>query len=292
MNTIFSLQLLADGGGAGAGAMGASDSAAMSQGGDLSNVKYGIQDDGVEDSNLNETPDVETEFEKLIKGQYKDQYNRRVQDTVQKRLKSTKDIVDKYNALSPTLDFLSKRYGVDVADVDALNKAIENDESYYEDEAIERGITVEQLKEIKKMERENSALKKAMQEQQAREDGAKLLSQWTTEADATKMVYPAFDFDAEMENPDFRALLNAHVGVQTAYEVLHKDEIIPAAMQYAAKTVEQKLTNKIVSNGARPVENGNSAQSASVVKKDVAQLTRADRAEIAKRVARGEKIRF
>jgi hypothetical protein len=63
-------------------------------------------------------------------------------------------------------------------------------------------------------------------------------------------------------------------------------------MQFTAKKVEQNLTNKIIANGARPSENGNSSQGASVTKSDVSALTKADRAEIARRVARGEKISF
>ena len=94
------------------------------------------------------------------------------------------------------------------------------------------------------------------------------------------------------KNPEFLKLLQSGVDVGSAYLVIHKDEIIPAAMQYTAKTVEQKLTNKIIAGGARPTENGNSSQSASVVKSDVSQLSKADRAEIIRRVQRGEKIRF
>jgi hypothetical protein len=84
----------------------------------------------------------------------------------------------------------------------------------------------------------------------------------------------------------------AGVDVGTAYLVVHKDEVIPAAMQYTARTVEQKLTNKVIANGARPTENGNSSQGATVVKSDVSTLSKADRAEIIRRVQRGEKIRF
>jgi hypothetical protein len=112
------------------------------------------------------------------------------------------------------------------------------------------------------------------------------------ESDATKAVYPSFDLQTEMQNPRFTELLRNNVDVRTAYEVLHKDEIIPAAMQFTAKAVEQKLTNKIIANGARPVENGNSSQGATVVKSDVSQLSKADRAEIIRRVQRGEKIKF
>jgi hypothetical protein len=95
-----------------------------------------------------------------------------------------------------------------------------------------------------------------------------------------------------MQNPQFRQLLQSNVPVRTAFEVIHRDEIIPAAMQYTAKTVEQKLANKLVANGARPAENGSSGQSATITKSDVSQLTKEDRREIARRVARGEKIVF
>ena len=80
--------------------------------------------------------------------------------------------------------------------------------------------------------------------------------------------------------------------MRTAYEVLHKDEIIPAAMQFTAKTVESKLAKKIAAGGQRPAENGMGSGSPAVVKSDPSQWTRADREEIRRRVARGEKIRL
>jgi hypothetical protein len=215
-----------------------------------------------------------------------------MQDTVQKRLKSTKETVDKYNALIPTLETLAKKYGIDANDIDALNAAIEDDDAYFEEEALEKGISVQQLKEIRKMEKENAELKRQMQEQTAQQNASKLYSAWMEQAESAKQVYPSFDLRAEMQNPRFVDLLKSNVDVRTAYEVLHKDEIIPAAMQFTAQKVEQKLTNKIIANGARPTENGTNSQSAAQVKSDVSQLSRADRAEIARRVARGEKISF
>jgi hypothetical protein len=112
------------------------------------------------------------------------------------------------------------------------------------------------------------------------------------QAESTKQIYPSFDLRAEMQNPKFIDLLRSNIDVRTAYEVIHKDDIIAGAMQFTAKTVEQKLTNKIIAGGARPSENGNSSQGASVTKSDVSALTKADRDEIARRVARGEKISF
>ena len=303
---MLNLQLFADGGaGAGAGdggtaeGQGVTEAAALPQTkgakNPLADVKYGIQEEAPAAEVHKETaaqPDRNAEFEKLIKGEYKDLYDAKMQDTIQKRLKGQKETVDKFNALTPTLEALYKKYGVDAGDIEGLNNAISEDDSYYEQEALEKGMTVQQLKEIKKMERENADLKAQMEEAQRQENGKKLYAQWMQQAEDAKKVYPSFDIKAEMNNPKFVDLLRSNIDVRTAYEVLHKDEIIPAAMQFTAQTVESKLAKKIASNSARPSENGMSSQSAAVVKSDVSQLSKADRAEIIRRVQRGEKIRF
>ena len=302
---LLNLKLFAEGagggdGGTGAeGAKGVTAAAAMPQTkgvkNPLADVKYGIQEgDNTPAAEVEATPteDRNAKFEALIKGEYKDLYDARVQNTIQQRLKGQKETVDKYNALAPTLEILAKKYGVDATDVKALNKAIEEDDSYFEEEALEKGISVEQLKEIKKIERENATLRQQMEEQNRRDNANRFYAQMMEQAESVKAVYPSFDLRAEMQNPRFVDLLRNNVDVRTAYEVLHKDDIIPAAMQFAAKTAEQKLTNNIIANGARPTENGNASQGATVVKSDVSQLSKADRQEIIRRVQRGEKIRF
>ncbi len=314
MQTIYEtlkldLQLFAEGGAGGAAGAGAGDGGtAQGQGvtaaaalpqtkgaksNPLADVKYGIQEDSAPAAEVQtQTVDRNAEFERLIKGEYKDLYDARMQDTIQKRLKGTKETVDKFNALSPVLELLAGKYGVDATDISALAKAIEEDDTYFEDEALEKGITVQQLKEIKRMERENADLRRQMQERQTRENANKLYAAWMEQADQAKKVYPSFNLDAEMQNPEFVKLLRSNVDVRTAYEVLHKDEIIPAAMQFTARTVESKIAKKIAANGARPTENGMSSQAAPVVKSDVSQLSKADRQEIIRRVQRGEKIKF
>ena len=301
---ILNLQLFAEGaggdGGTGSeGTTGATVTAAVSQNkgakNPLADVKYGIQDEGAPPSpevSKPTTEDRNAKFEELIKGEYKDLYDARIQDTIQKRLRGSKETVEKYEALAPTLEMLAKKYGVDASDITALNKAIEEDDSYYEEEALEKGMTVQQLKEVKKMERENAALREQMEAQNRKDNAAQQYATWMRQAEEAKRLYPNLDFEAEARNPQFRQLLLSGIDVGSAYLVCHKDEIIPAAMQYTAKTVEQKLTNKVIANGARPSENGNSSQSATVVKSDVSQLSKADRAEIIRRVQRGEKIRF
>ncbi len=130
---FLNLQLFAEGagggdGGTGAeGATGVNATAAVSQTGETAAPAAEVI--SPEDRNA--------KFEALIKGEYKDLFDAKMQDTIQKRLKGTKDTVDKYNALAPTLEMLSKKYGVEASDIEALNKAIQEDDTYYEEEALE-----------------------------------------------------------------------------------------------------------------------------------------------------------
>lgn len=301
-----SLQLFAEGAGDSgtASETGATGTAAVSQktgakGNPLAGVKYGIQEETAPAAEVQKEqtpPDLNAEFEELIKGKYKDSFDSRVQSIVQKRLKGSKETADRLTAQQPLMDMLAKRYGVkDAGDIEALIAAVEEDGGFLEEEAMKRGMSVEQYKVIRAMEkeqakteRENIRLKNQMQEQERQ---ARYTS-WLNQAEELKAVYPSFDIRTELENPQFRSLLQSNIPVRTAYEVIHKDDIISGAMQFTARTVEQKLANSVVSGRARPDENGNSNQGAATVKSDVSKLTKADRQEIARRVARGEKIRF
>ena len=201
------------------------------------------------------------------------------------------ETVNRYNSLAPVLEMLGQKYGVDANDADALSKAIEEDSSFYEDEAVERGMSVEQLKEIKKMERENRELKARMDRERNQQQVDQILMKWNQESNDLKQVYPDFDFDMEMQtNEKFKQLLQSNIDVRTAYEVTHLNDIIPAAMNFTAHKVEEKVTNKIRAGQNRPAEGAMGNRSSVVVKSDVSKLTNADMQEIFRRVANGEKI--
>ena len=305
---MFNLQLFAEGG-AGAGDGGTAQGQGVTAGAasqqtkgaksnPLADVKYGIQPEEsapaaeVQKTTEEAPTDRNAEFEKLIKGQYKEQYDSRVQDTIQKRLKSSKETVDKYNSLAPTLEILAKKYGVDAADIEALNKAIQDDDSYFEQEAIERGMSVKDLKTVRKMERDNAELKRQLQERKNREAADQLYADWMRQEQALKQIYPNFDLKTELKNPVFTNLIQNNVTMDAAYFAIHKDEIIPAAMQVTAQNVEKNTVNKIIANGTRPNENGMGSQASAVVKSDVSKLTKYDIDEVARRVARGERVTF
>lgn len=291
---MLDLQAFAEGSGDGGTASGAAEngSFASSDGSDLSEVIYGKPESDMSVAGSQEAKDRAKAFDELIKGEYKDLYDSKVSDIVQKRLKGSKETVDKYNALAPTLEILARKYGVDAGDIQALNNAIEEDDSYFEDEALEKGITVAQLKEIRKMERENADLRRQMEERASQEQAERDVAMWMEQARDARATYPSLDLGEELKNPQFVSLLRNGIDVGSAYFVMHKDQLIPQAMQFAAKNAESKLTNKIIASGARPQENGISSSASAIVKSDVSQLSKEDRDEIARRVARGERITF
>ena len=173
-----------------------------------------------------------------------------------------------------------------------LLTAIEQDDVYYEAAAEEAGLTVEQFKAMQKLERDSAELTALRQRQQGEKQLREQMNTWYKEGEQVKKLYPTFDLATEVKDRNFLGLLRSGVNVQQAYELMHMDEIKAAAAKTAAETAGKQMEAKIKKNAARPLENGTSTQSAAIVKNDVHNLTRADRAEVARRAARGEKIKF
>ena len=293
------LQLFAGGeGGTGAGTPGQTAAAPVqpqSTGAKnpLANVQYGTSEESAAAGQDNITADDrEAHFESLIKGEYKDLYESRLKDTISRRLKGTEETVRRYDALSPVLGLLAQKYGVDANDAEALSKAIEDDETFYEDEALEKGMTVQQVKDLRKMQRENAELKRQMEERQSRERAEQDFAAWMQESELVKQIYPSFELDQELKNPTFRRQIMSGIPLQTAFEAAHMKEILGGVMQFTAQKVTGKVANHVASGMKRPAEGAMGNQVAVVSKRDVSQLNKADREEILRRAARGEKIGF
>mgnify|MGYP000996407562 FL=1 len=230
------------------------------------------------------------EFEKLIGGDYKDLFDERIQSIINKRFKETKTLESQLGKMNPILEMLTSKYGE--SDPEKLATAIEEDDSYYEEEASKKGISVEQLKQMKKLERENSRLKEAQQETERRQNADRIYADWLSQGEKLKSQFPSFDFESEIQNPSFTKLLSSGIDVKTAYQTIHMDDIMGGAMQYTAQKTAEQVVNNIKSRAARPIENGVAAQSGVVVKNDVSKFTAADRAEVIRRVRAGERIQF
>lgn len=237
-----------------------------------------------------EKEDLDADFEALIKGKYKAQYDARFQQGINARHKDYMQNKQQLESLNPMLDMLKEKYGV--SDVSELQKAIMDDDSYYEQEAMDRGMTVEQLKYMKQMERENKAYKareqESIQEQMQREK----IEGWLRQEAQFKQKAPDFSLREELANPEFERLLAAGVNVETAFNVIHQDEIMSGAMNYTAKKAVEKTVNDIKARGMRPSENGLGTTSAEQKRKTVGEMTGEEILEMANKAKRGEKISF
>lgn len=237
-------------------------------------------------------------FDDLIKGQYKKEFGAKVQEAVNKRFRNQQNYQEKLEKLSPILSVLGQRYGIGQnaegeIDLDALQEQIANDRSMYEEEAFQRGMSVEDLQQMKRLEYENAQLRR-QQELSAEEQRNQAAFQQLVEAgEQLKAIYPDFDLSTEMNNPAFGRLIAVDIPLRTAYEIIHHDEIMEGSMRYAVQQTRNKIANSIQAGARRPAENGASGQGAADSGRiDPSKLTRKDIERIKKAAERGARITF
>lgn len=225
-------------------------------------------------------------------------YNREMQATIQARLRSSKGAEENMSKLAPALEVLARKYGQDPAniDYDALAKAINNEDSFYEDKALQMGVSVETAKQMDQQERETARAQRQQQqtlEQQMFQDHIQKLER---QGEAMKATFPNFNLKVELQNPAFARMTSPGVGlsVEDAYFAVHRNEIQAAAMQVAAQKTAQKISNSIQAGSRRPQENGASAQAPSVTTFDYRTASKEQRNALKKQIydaaARGEKV--
>ncbi len=257
-------------------------------------VKYGKQADDVDNAPQGQedtTNDREAEFEELINGKYKDLYEAKFKSALDKRFKNQKDVqaeLDRYKSVMPKI---AEKYKTD-NDIDSILEALNDDDSIYEEEAMEKGIPVEVLKEMKQAQAENDELKRLQQEEQAR----KVYERWIQEAEELKGKFPDFELETELQNPAFKAMLSNPMfecSMEQAYITTHYNELLASGMQTALQRGKQEAVDNILAQKGRPQENGVKSSSVGVITKtDPSKFTAEDLKEIRKRVQRGEKIVF
>ncbi len=277
----LNIQLFAEGGAVGEGA-----SVGNSQTGENNaEVNGGNPDAG--DNGASQNGEVKADevtldgiFEKYP--ELKKEADKRTAKAVQGRVYQMNKSLQKSDAV---LQKLMVRHGVET--LDDLDKVLDSDEAF-EALAAERGENPETMRELERLK----VIEKNMQMQRRQEEIERKADEtyngWMREAEPLKERYPGFDLNAELQNPEFGKLLQRGIPMEHAYKLLHHDELIKAAETAAA----EKISKSVQSRAARPSENGLGNQSGVVVKNDVHKLTKKERAELAKRAARGERIEF
>ena len=222
------------------------------------------------------------------------EYNREMQAVVQSRVRNAKGAEEAMGKLTPALELLARKHNLDPAniDYDALAKAISNDESFYEDKALEMGVSVETAKKIDQQEREDARKQREQQRTLEQQKFQQHIMKLEQQGEAMKQVFPNFDLRKELQDPRFARMTSPNVGisVQDAYYAIHRNEIQAAAMQVTAQKVAQKISNDIQSGNRRPSENGTSGQAPSVTTFDYRNASQEQRNALKARIRSGEKI--
>lgn len=233
----------------------------------------------------------EEAFNRLISGEYRDEYVKRTQQMIDTRFKQSKELESRYNALRSAVDALGQRYGVDASAQELPDRLIAAMEEAARLQQAQP-LTAEELPPADDAQPDAAdpgspepASDEAPQEpadpriyQRGKDPVVDRMvdhatDRWFREAWQLKNQHPDFDMAAEMNGPNSRSflgMLHSGVPVQTAWQALHMDELLKNAITYAVENTRQRTVDSIRARGLRPEEAAAGAPAAA------AQILRAD----------------
>jgi len=205
------------------------------------------------------------DFEKLIRGEYKAEFDERVQKIIDERFREMRSMKEQAARVKPVMDALSEKYGE--TDMEKLTELLKNGR---------RDLS-------EKYRGENTRNGRAL----------KTFLKWRADADAIGRERTDFDLKKEMANGVFQSLLRAGVDMKSAYQFMHQRDTLESAIRLAAAKTRENTLNEMRARMLRPSENGAGGYAGAGMKPvSVMNMTRAEREEIEKRASRGEKVYF
>lgn len=251
--------------------------------------------------------DKRTLFREMVSegGEYKAEFDEFFQETFNTRFKDYKNLQRSVETLTrqnqehdSLFDRLGAVYGTQTRE-DTV-KAMMDDVAFWDAKADAEGFTREQYmaqltraEETARIKRENELLREAQDKRNTEERREKLATARKAEIVELKKEFPDFDLAAEAKNPQFVSMLRMEaLPLRTIYAAIHHDEIVSGSVNKAKADTEAAVVANIRARGQRPPENGATVTGGVSVSVGVGSMTRAERAEVAKRVSRGEHITF
>lgn len=239
-------------------------------------------------------PSLDEEWAEAKKGKFRDLFSRDVQGIIQDRFKNQKDANDQLSKLQPALKALARQRGIDENDTEGLINDILSDDSVFEKEAEERGMTVEAYRTVQELEAENARYKEQEQQAQERIFFQQHLQKLAVQAEELKKTYPKFDLMEELKNPNFRRMTGPNVGVSVAdaFYAIHHGEIESGVLQYGIQKAQKQIAQTLAANAGRPTEGAMNRSQIGEIAVDPRSMTREQRQQMIERARRGEKIVF
>ena len=252
-----------------------------------------VGSDNGDASTPNETPDLDAEFDELIKGKYKKQFGDRMQQGIQNRFKNSADYEGQVNQMNEAVAPLMAMYGLDPDDYEGLKHAIETDDSLISARADEEGLTTERFRENLKLKMDAQIGRNIKERMQMEQERSELYREWSADAQELKQAFPNFDLEMEIQNnPQFAESLDRGNSVKESFILAHFNEMMQGNNAQVQDQATHNAANNFRQRAARPAENGLARQPAIVRKSDPSKFTREDLMEVARRVRAGERIGF
>lgn len=233
----------------------------------------------------------EKEFEDLIRGRYRAQYKKRVEEILKQRLKGSAAASKRYAGILPVIGALARRYGVDPEDAKGIERALEK-EGLIGDPPYGDGRTGSAGTSGREEPEESAGTGSDAPDGSAGERAKEQYLEWIGQAKELSEVFPSFDLERELADRKFRALLLSGVDVGTAFRVIHEAELLPQIIRLAENDALRRVADSVAAGGARPGEYGADGKSPGVPGADVSKMSKAQRDELILRAQRGEIIRF
>ena len=241
-------------------------------------------------------------WQALIKGEFKEQFGKAVQDAIQKRFKNqqdaTKDLTaanEKLAMLQPMIESLARQQGVNPEDLPALVQAVQKTDPNIEEEAEAAGMTTESYLTMKKIEAANQRYEEEKQRDVFQKQVQAHFAKLSQQAEALKQRFPDFDLEKELFNPNddrFMRMTSPEGGldVETAYYAIHHRELEPQAMAYGIQRAQEQMAQTLQANGRRPTEGAMTGGQAGNFQIDPRKMTKAERNDLIRRARMGEEI--
>ncbi len=301
-NDNYDLQLFADGAaasaagvagsGEGSAAGTATETATPNDTAVTPEVRYGIQpendDAASEGEETNAEGEVKADKAPPVKMYTQEEMNKGKEDAVKQRFKA---IEKEKKTLAPVYRYLSEEFGCDIDDFKTMaEKAEAARKARYQKIGAETGNDPSEVERNADDRYDAHNYREQLKTIREQGEADRFNRRIDAELKTARETYPNLDYFEEIKNPAFWTMINNGFTVANAYRAIHAEEIESQIRESALREATAKLSNSYASGAARPSEGGAVNSSAPNVITDPSKLTKEQRADVKKRVKRGERI--
>lgn len=220
------------------------------------------------------TEDLEKEFDKLIKGKYKEQFNARQQKAIRSRFQDNEATKAELAAASKLRDTIALRYGLENASTDDILAAVQQDDSFLEEAAAKAGLSTEQYRSMANMQQRAVNAERELEQQRREQMQADFRAKLAAQEAECQQLFPDFDFETECQDSEqFKDLIKSGVDMTSAYKFVHMDDLIADGMAMAAHKGAENTAKAVRNNLRRASEAGASNQAAATLSVDFSKMS-------------------